>query len=152
MKRKSEGFTLVELMVVLSVIATLAAIAVTGYTSLLKSGRDSRRRTNTSQYKNALEQFYAQNSRYPFTSAPDNGLDALVPGMMSNQLLDPLPASVTPTLTYVADTNSGSDSYILYTNLEMGGYWVVCSAAVGGGKVGKLDNVPGGGWTTTCPL
>lgn len=59
------GFTLVELLVTVSIISILAAIGMTIYSSVLKQGRDSKRQSDLRSIQSALEQYYADQFNYP---------------------------------------------------------------------------------------
>ena len=63
--RKSEGFTIVELLIVIVVIAILAAISVVAYNGLQQRARDSDRRQSVSTLKKALELYKIDNGGYP---------------------------------------------------------------------------------------
>lgn len=67
MKKNSRGFTLVELLVVVTIIAVLSAIGLTVYSSAQKSGRIAKRVSDLSAIRTALESYYAQNKFYPAT-------------------------------------------------------------------------------------
>ncbi len=58
---KNKGFTLLELLVVMGIIAILVSLAAVSYSSAQKSSRDSRRRSDMKTVQNALEQYYAAN-------------------------------------------------------------------------------------------
>lgn len=59
------GFTIVELIVTITVIAILAAIVTISYNGVQQSTRDSQRKNDVTQIKIALEKYFAANSRYP---------------------------------------------------------------------------------------
>ncbi len=66
-----KGFTLFELLVSISIIAILTALAIVSYSSAQKKARDSRRIQDISSISKAAEQYYAQaNYLYP-TSISD---------------------------------------------------------------------------------
>lgn len=54
MKRNMSGFTIVELLIVIVVIAILAAISIVAYTGIQARARDSTRASDASQIKKAL--------------------------------------------------------------------------------------------------
>ena len=60
-----QGFTLIELMIVMVIMGILVTIGVTAFTSSMKKGRDSTRKANLRAITNALEMYYNDNGRYP---------------------------------------------------------------------------------------
>jgi len=66
--RKDRGFTIVELLIVIVVIAILAAITVVAYNGIQARGRDSARKNDLVFIKKALELYYIDNGRYPSVS------------------------------------------------------------------------------------
>ncbi len=68
-KRNLTGFTLLELLVVMTIIAILAAIGLSNYTRSLSRGRDARRRSDLKTIQNALEQYYLAKGVYPGDSS-----------------------------------------------------------------------------------
>lgn len=61
------GFTLIELLVVIAIIAILISVGSVSYTRSLKLSRDSKRRTDIEQIRQALETYRAENGVYPPT-------------------------------------------------------------------------------------
>ncbi len=69
-KFQASGFTLLELLVVITIIAILAAIGLGNYTRTLSRGRDAKRRADLKAIQNALEQYYVNhNNTYPSDGA-----------------------------------------------------------------------------------
>jgi len=65
---EKKGFTLIEILVVITIIAVLTAIAVISYSSTQKNARDARRKGDMRTIQNAFEQYYSDNvSKYPTT-------------------------------------------------------------------------------------
>ncbi len=64
-KAKSRGFTIVELLIVIIIIAILAAITIVAYTGIQQRARDSQRKTHVQAIVKALELYYIDNGRYP---------------------------------------------------------------------------------------
>lgn len=62
---KNKGFTFIELMVVISIIAVLFGAGIATYTSANKRSRDARRKSDLEQVRSALEMFRADEGSYP---------------------------------------------------------------------------------------
>ena len=59
------GFTLIELIVVMSLIVMLATIGVTAYTSSLQRGREAVLKEDLFRMRDAIDQYYADKGKYP---------------------------------------------------------------------------------------
>lgn len=59
------AFTLVELLVVISIIGILASIGLVAFTSSQARGRDAQRKSDLKQVSSALELFYSDYGKYP---------------------------------------------------------------------------------------
>lgn len=67
--KKDKGFTLVELLVAMTIIAVLAGIALVSFQGTRKSARDGKRKADLEQIRSALEMCYADDNEYPDTIA-----------------------------------------------------------------------------------
>jgi type IV pilus assembly protein PilE len=74
----SKGFTLVELMIVIVIVAILAAIAVPGYTNQIRKSRRTEARNALLDAAAREERFYATNNAYS-TASSDLGYGAAWP-------------------------------------------------------------------------
>ena len=112
-KRKQTGFTIVELLIVVVVIAILAAITIVAYTGIQTRARDSSRDVAVKSIRNALEMYKNDNNdTYPNacgtvnTGCSSAGLSStLVPTYVSAIARDP---SSGVTINYVVGTNQTS--------------------------------------------
>jgi prepilin-type N-terminal cleavage/methylation domain-containing protein len=59
--RNQKGFTLLELLVVISIIGLLIAMIAVSFGTAQKKGRDAKRRADIKAMQNAFEQYYAAN-------------------------------------------------------------------------------------------
>jgi len=55
----SRGFTLLEMLVVIGIIAVLVAVGTSSYSTAQKKSRDARRKTDLKTIQNAFEQYYS---------------------------------------------------------------------------------------------
>jgi general secretion pathway protein G len=60
-----KAFTLVEILVVVTIISLLASIAAVSYSRFVKQSRDARRKTDIEQIRAAIELYRNFNSVYP---------------------------------------------------------------------------------------
>jgi len=61
-KWKIQGFTLIELLIVISIIGILAAMVTISFMNTQRQARDTQRKSDLSQYRNALEAFASKNN------------------------------------------------------------------------------------------
>lgn len=66
--RFEQGFTLMELMIVMVIMSILVAIAMGSFTSSSKRGRDNRRKNDLKSVSTALEAYYNDKGQYPVGS------------------------------------------------------------------------------------
>jgi len=104
--RKHQGFTIVELLIVIVVIAILAAISIVAYNGIQQRARDGQRKSDIETITKALELYYIDNGAFPqslcassctvnngWSSSADVGWNtlktALVPKYISSLPIDP---------------------------------------------------------------
>lgn len=100
---KQKGFTLVELLVVISIIGVLSSVVLVSLNSARAKARDTRRITDLKQMQTALEIYYDKNGQYPLPAGgslvwsghcPDYGnynnyILGLAPDYMASLPVDP---------------------------------------------------------------
>lgn len=69
MKKKKNGFSLVELIVVITIIAVITAVGVISFSGTNKKSRDSRRMADLEKIRMALEIYRQENGIYPSNSS-----------------------------------------------------------------------------------
>ncbi len=153
---KSGGFTLVELLIVMSLISVLVTIGIVSFRGSQLRARDTQRKADLKQYQNALE-VYAnrKNGLYPHRLSLVN-ISVLCTDLGTATSAcpdDPRPTTANVHYQYVSRGGSGvpgsgtATSYVLYTLFEGADErWAVCSE----GKSGTiLSTAP---QTTNCPI
>lgn len=112
-QHKEEGFTLIELIVVMLIIAMLASLAVPRYFGSVQKSKDVVLKEDLTLLREALDKYYGDNDKYPGT------LDELVSRKyLRNIPLDPVTESAKtwiivppedPDKGGVYDVHSGAD-------------------------------------------
>lgn len=153
-----KGFTLIEMLVVISLIGILAALALVSFTSSQKQARDVMRKSDLKQYQTALES-YANMALgfYPSRTSSVSAYAALCPDLNIKfepdiSCLEDPKNETDPTYMYYYRSNgtNGTQSatvYVLWAKLEnkANTYWVVCSS----GKNGESASAPS---SASCPI
>ena len=117
-----KGFTLIELMVVISLISIIATFSISNYTQVQKQGRDAKRKTDLNQVKLALEFYYSVNNAYPaqanivWGSAWAEGTPST--SYMKQVPADPQPISASRPQYCYSPSGTPPSSYTLYASLE----------------------------------
>jgi prepilin-type N-terminal cleavage/methylation domain-containing protein len=104
LKPKQQGFTIVELLIVIVVIGILAALVITTFTGIQQRARDTERETDVKALHGQVEAYYAQSGFYPTLAEVVDG--SSLPGLDSEALLAPgtgasqIDAAASTTLKY----------------------------------------------------
>lgn len=126
--KKNSGFSLLELLVVISIIGILVSISVVAFNVAQRSSRDARRRGDMKAMQDGFEQYAAENVGYEsctIMASYDSGSGAIMPGGLPSDPRD-----------------SGSYTYNTGTACDVTGY-CVCALLESGAGAGNA-NVPVG--------
>jgi len=66
---KRNGFSLIELLVVISIIASIVALAIPNYLGARQRAQDIKKKEEMTQFKNALRLYYNDFNKYPCGTA-----------------------------------------------------------------------------------
>jgi len=128
--RSARGFTLIELMVVMAIIVTLATIGMVQYRQSVQFARESVLRDDLFKMRDAIDQYYADKNQYPPT------LDDLVSsGYLRAMPKDPITNSTSTWQTVQAEPDPNNPS------LQPGVYDVKSGSELSG-----LDGSRYGNW------
>lgn len=71
----SRGFSIIEIIIVISIIGILASIVTISYSAIEANARDSERAAKAAVIASALEKYYEQNGEYPSCNSLTNSLE-----------------------------------------------------------------------------
>lgn len=129
MKKSRNGFTIVELLVVIVVIGILATIVIISYNGVQARSRDSRRQSDIGNIIKAMELYYSDHGSYPIPTGPTNsaqnqywfssadgttGWPMLKTALVGGGAIDTLPTDPLNTSTSVL--SAGGYQYSIYVN------------------------------------
>jgi prepilin-type N-terminal cleavage/methylation domain-containing protein len=111
LKKRSQGFTIVELLIVIVVIGILALLVITTYSGIQAKARNAKRQSDIQSLQTQIEAFFSQNGYYPSLTDMNSGswLGTNMKSLDQNALTDPSNTSQSKTL--VATPTAKSYSY-----------------------------------------
>ena len=102
----NKGFSLIELLVVISIIGVLTTVLVMNFVGSRERARDAQKIQNLNNIKNALRMYYNDNQSYPDSWVSFVGTTGYINGLGTSGF------NYTPTLS--------RDGFVLTTGLEVG--------------------------------
>ena len=103
--RRQNGFTLIELMIVMVIITILAGIGLAVYGNSVQSAKEATLRTDLHGMREAIDQYYADKNHYP------PSLQSLVEDKYIREIpVDPFTKSADTWQTTLADPEPGNPS------------------------------------------
>lgn len=138
-RRSSSGFTLIELMIVVAIIAILSAIAMYAYSGYIARGKRADARNQLMQAAQFMQQFYSANDSF---SKDRTGATVVIPASLQQSpsgstaiytLSTPTTTAMTYTLTMtpVSPGSMAADSCGAFTLTSTGIRGILTSAGVG---------------------
>lgn len=150
------GFTLVEMLVVISIIGVLASLTLVSFTSTQKSARDTQRKSDLKQYATALEGYASSgNGLYPERSSTVSAQSTLCTDLAITSCPQD-PKEISDATYYYKYQSDGAATgtakatkFVLWAKIEKTtDNWVICSDGKIGTKSQSGFSVSGG----TCPI
>lgn len=105
--KKQDGFTIIELLIVIVVIGILATLVIVAYSGIQQSARNEARKTDINAIQAQLEAYFTNNATYPTRDQLNNTSNwrtTNMPGLDAEALKDPAKNSPT-TLAASAGAN-----------------------------------------------
>ncbi len=118
--KSKRGFSLIELLVAISIIALLAALIISGIGNSRTRGRDSKRVSDIKNIQISLELYYDRNHFYP-DSATAQSVQTALTGLVSGGFMQSIPDDPlggTVHYMYMSNGATKSTSYCLGADLE----------------------------------
>lgn len=121
-KKNQFGFTLIEVMVAISIVAILTVISLSSISGVRKSSRDGKRKADLEQVRSALEIYRSDCSGYP-ASLPTPGSALVGSGsgncLAANTYLSSMPDDPVPGTYKYYYNRSGTNTYSVCAYLEL---------------------------------
>jgi prepilin-type N-terminal cleavage/methylation domain-containing protein len=136
--RKSKAFTLIELLIVISIIGVLLALSVFGLQGARESARDGRRKSDLESIRSGIEAYKSDCNAYP-SSLPAVGAALVGNGstptcLGTNTYISQMPGDpLNPARTYNYSSSTGT-TYELCAGLENGTGTVTCGSSTACGS------------------
>jgi len=115
-----KSFTLIELLLSMTLLALLIVLFIGNYNTALKRGRDTQRKNDLSQLQKALEMYYEDNGTYPSFTDIFNTKLCTTAGCGATDTVYMIKTPRDPVLayTYRYVPNASGSLYYLYSFIE----------------------------------
>lgn len=114
-RRQDSGFTLIEMLIVVAIIAILASIVLIGLGPTQRGGRDARRLVDLRQVQTGLELYFQRNGVYPNTTSWATLTATLTDAGIG---VTNVPNDPRPSQSYLYAPNAAQNGYLLGALLE----------------------------------
>ncbi len=115
--KNQKGFTLIEILIVVAIIAILASVVLVGLGPTQSLGRDARRVSDIHEVQNGLELYYNSKGFYPV--AASTAWSNLVTALQgANVGVSSVPNDPNSTKTYNYGSGGSGMYYVLQAGLE----------------------------------
>ena len=100
LKKRDQGFTIVELLIVIVVIGILALLVITTYGGIQAKARNAKRASDVKSLQTQIEAFFSQNGYYPSRTDMNSStwLSTNMKSLDQNALIDPSNATQSKTM------------------------------------------------------
>lgn len=124
-KKYTEGFTIVELLVVLAILAVIGSIVFASFRESKVSSRNANRLSEITQVHNALGLYQTSNRRYPGTVGTNGPIQTVLTPLVTQGFIPALPPdpgdNTNNPFFYCPgdDSGGGPQNYALRAKLEL---------------------------------
>ena len=117
MNQSRRGFTLIEIMVSVSIMVILTIIGVVSYSQINKRSRDVKRKGDIEQIRSALEMYRSDDVGYPAGNYPNWGIASDYLGILVGTYIPAIPTD---------PQQSSWNYYYIATNMDDNKYYGYC--------------------------
>lgn len=131
--KENKGFTLIELMVAVTIVILLSAVGITSYRAANQKGRDGKRKSDINQIRSALEMYRSDVGTYP----TGVNWDSMISTLSTGNYISTIPQDPRST-----------DGYAYYYSSATGYTYTICALLES--ETGSCTGNPDCGTEGTC--